>query len=771
MTPRGVRGSSMRPLRVAALLALLLLASLVPGANAQGVLLQASRSGADVVVEVENVGAAFQGRILAWHDDPFTGRIVDRLAPVTVEGNARTTFVLPRVRADVALRIELLAEDDGPDREPRTRLFDPSTVGSSRPIATAAVGASSPWSPAAAFPVTSVSAYGNESRLNGLRSLTTRDGFLLIAWEWGEDIFVVSSRDGGRTFSAPTVVTWSTDEGRARWGMGELADGRVRFLWHEVAHERLTAEEAAARSWRYSDIDPASPGMGDIGSLTFDVMGAWTWQDGRLDIEVLPNGSALVAARTPTSPGGVDVWLVAQEQGPLRLAQVVVGETYDFALAVNGDRVALLHIEAGEFSDHRAFLSTSGDGGRTWTSPGELRALTRRYDRGLSSFGAVLLDEEGAVHAGAHAFGPTALAVPLRFRHGADGATSIEEPPTGVAPAVAVQGARVWTAYATANGTLLRESTDGGRTFAAAHHVAPVASETASPSWNLGTLAVLPDGRPVLAGMSVDHRGDWIYGIGAVPVFDPEPADASIVLRRVDLAQATSPPPPTPQPTTPSPSASPTPASPSPTRGAEPTPPTSTRPTPPITDRDPAAARAVAVAMGAGAALGLAGLLAWAARSDLIRLLAGAAILPLYTRLKRSDVLTNDVRAGIFEHVRANPGVRFEEMRRALALPAGVLTFHLRVLERERFVTVEREWTRRRYYPVGGARLPAPARDVATTLASLLAREPGLGAGEVARRLGISRQLARYHLRRLELEGRLVAEGAGLRVGYRLRHP
>jgi DNA-binding CsgD family transcriptional regulator len=41
---------------------------------------------------------------------------------------------------------------------------------------------------------------------------------------------------------------------------------------------------------------------------------------------------------------------------------------------------------------------------------------------------------------------------------------------------------------------------------------------------------------------------------------------------------------------------------------------------------------------------------------------------------------------------------------------------------------------------------------VAVTLARLLAESPGMPPAEVARRLGISRQLARYHLRRLETD-------------------
>lgn len=195
-----------------------------------------------------------------------------------------------------------------------------------------------------------------------------------------------------------------------------------------------------------------------------------------------------------------------------------------------------------------------------------------------------------------------------------------------------------------------------------------------------------------------------------------------------------------------------------------PAPPTNlTRPSPAGADALPEETDLTPVlVLGAGvAAIAVTGAAAAAASTDAGKLGLAAATLPLYTRLARGDVLQNEVRAGIHAHVVANPGVRYENMRRALGLSNGAIAFHLRVLEREGYLSVHKDWTRRRYYATGRAPPGAARGEVAESVTRLLRESPGLGMSEVARRLGISRQLAGYHLRRLEAQGALRRAGNG----------
>lgn len=167
------------------------------------------------------------------------------------------------------------------------------------------------------------------------------------------------------------------------------------------------------------------------------------------------------------------------------------------------------------------------------------------------------------------------------------------------------------------------------------------------------------------------------------------------------------------------------------------------------------------LAAGSGTAAAVALLL-----SEAGRLAVGGLGGGLYARFSGAAVLGNEIRAGILRHVGQHPGVRYEALRKALGLSNGALAFHLRVLEREGYVTVRSQWTRRAFYASGAAPPPAEptgARDVLLRLA----REAPLTQAEAARRLGVSRQLARYHLLALERDGLLVAAREGRAVSYR----
>lgn len=178
----------------------------------------------------------------------------------------------------------------------------------------------------------------------------------------------------------------------------------------------------------------------------------------------------------------------------------------------------------------------------------------------------------------------------------------------------------------------------------------------------------------------------------------------------------------------------------------------------PAPDRStPFASPPVAVATGTTAAVAV---VAVAAATETGRWALGLLAAALYTRLRKSDVLKNDVRAGIHAHIARHGGIRFTDLRRDVGIANGALVFHLRVLEREGYVFSRTEWTRKRYWVTGAAPPPAAADDAtpSAVMGALRAGEPA-SAAEIAQRVGISRQLARYHLQRLAREGRVRAEG------------
>ncbi len=136
---------------------------------------------------------------------------------------------------------------------------------------------------------------------------------------------------------------------------------------------------------------------------------------------------------------------------------------------------------------------------------------------------------------------------------------------------------------------------------------------------------------------------------------------------------------------------------------------------------------------------------------------------PLYTRLAKDDVLAHETRNKIHALVTANPGLHYSAIKRELGLANGALTHHLRMLEQHGVLVMQSRAHRAHFYP-RGPRLPDepdPVSDFAARVMTQLRRSPGLTQVELADRLGASKQLVNYHVKRLERQDRLRARPDG----------
>jgi DNA-binding MarR family transcriptional regulator len=309
------------------------------------------------------------------------------------------------------------------------------------------------------------------------------------------------------------------------------------------------------------------------------------------------------------------------------------------------------------------------------------------------------------------------------------------------------------------------ESFDGGRSFPRTYALRTVFGANLAPE----TLALFPDGRPVLAA-NVTYP-DQTFAVSTVPIFDPSPSEGADLVQLGGAPALSSTGSAGNGPAFPGGSASgpgstggfgdtgqtgPSLGGPSGGTGN----PGSGLPQVPVPQRilgtsGPAlplpfpSVPPVEAATGGVAALAIVGILF----TDAGKLLLGGLFASMSTRLERAGVLSNEIRTAVFMEVARRPGVRFEELRRALGLSLGALSYHIGVLERERYIRSVRQWTHRRFFTMGsGMPVPAPAT-VIDRIGDILLATPGLTVAEVARRLGISRQLARYHLSALERRG------------------
>jgi len=141
------------------------------------------------------------------------------------------------------------------------------------------------------------------------------------------------------------------------------------------------------------------------------------------------------------------------------------------------------------------------------------------------------------------------------------------------------------------------------------------------------------------------------------------------------------------------------------------------------------------------------------------------ALAPLYSKIRKEEVLDQFIRGQVFGYVQANPGDHYSSIRETLHLKNGTLAYHLRTLEREDFIFSRMDGIYRRFYPRG----TDPARvgkrtnlkETHTRMLELIEAGPGITPKELAGKLGTSHQVASYHIRLLARRGRIRLETRG----------
>jgi predicted transcriptional regulator len=135
-------------------------------------------------------------------------------------------------------------------------------------------------------------------------------------------------------------------------------------------------------------------------------------------------------------------------------------------------------------------------------------------------------------------------------------------------------------------------------------------------------------------------------------------------------------------------------------------------------------------------------------------------LVPLFVRLKKDQVLDHFTRGQIFGFIKANPGAHYIAVQEHLELQNGVLAYHLKVLEREEYITSERDGIYRRFYP-RHMKIPHKERQltrVQRDIVEALKAHPGTSQNGLARLIGESKQVVGYHVRVLEKAGLVRVE-------------
>ena len=138
-------------------------------------------------------------------------------------------------------------------------------------------------------------------------------------------------------------------------------------------------------------------------------------------------------------------------------------------------------------------------------------------------------------------------------------------------------------------------------------------------------------------------------------------------------------------------------------------------------------------------------------------------VLPLFSRVQRSNALDHPQRQRIHDHVSANPGIRLGDVGTVLDLSNGELRHHVRVLEKAGLLAVTRS-ADRVTLRVAGTPPVVQLEPPAVEILSVLASQQNVDAEQIRRELHWTRSKTRHWLRRLEAAGAITVKREGRRA-------
>lgn len=141
------------------------------------------------------------------------------------------------------------------------------------------------------------------------------------------------------------------------------------------------------------------------------------------------------------------------------------------------------------------------------------------------------------------------------------------------------------------------------------------------------------------------------------------------------------------------------------------------------------------------------------------------------------DALAQETRRRIFDHVAAHPGQHMRELQRQLAMSAGTLEYHLRVLVREDVLTERRQGRYVRYFVT--AQVSRQDKDVLGLLrqavprkiCALLLMHPDQSHGELLRQFQLAPSTLTFHMKKLTEAGLVAARREGRETRYKVVDP
>jgi predicted transcriptional regulator len=143
--------------------------------------------------------------------------------------------------------------------------------------------------------------------------------------------------------------------------------------------------------------------------------------------------------------------------------------------------------------------------------------------------------------------------------------------------------------------------------------------------------------------------------------------------------------------------------------------------------------------------------------------------IPLYSRLKKQKLLDQPTRYKIYGYIIGNPGAYFGLIKEELELGNGQLVYHLKQLEDAHMIYSREDGPKKRFYPSDIPRAKEGSSNISSIqdkILGVIKNNSGIGQKKIASEMGISRQVAGYHLTKMERKGLIDKEVKGRETRY-----
>lgn len=153
---------------------------------------------------------------------------------------------------------------------------------------------------------------------------------------------------------------------------------------------------------------------------------------------------------------------------------------------------------------------------------------------------------------------------------------------------------------------------------------------------------------------------------------------------------------------------------------------------------------------------------------------AGIGLISGYARVHGQEVLEHPGRAEVYNLVKAEPGMHFNDLLHRLRFGQSTLNYHLRVLEKNDFVTRVKDGRYARFFDRQNGQYSSSRKDAVSTLrndttaaiAAHVLRNPGVVQKELSGQFGIAPSTVSWHMQRLCSRGLVDKERDHNHVRY-----